>query len=128
MRSLYWRPLLVFAGVGLVIVVAASPAVGGQGAGGSEGVASKGVSVSLKDNVFGPKSVSVARGGKVTWRWRGSNPHNVKFRKVPKGASKRGAGTKSSGRFSRSFTKSGTYRYVCTIHVSLGMKGSVSVK
>jgi plastocyanin len=69
--------------------------------------------------------VKVSTGGKVTWKWRGSNPHNVKFRRVPKGASRRGSKTITSGRFSRTFKKSGTYRYVCTIHEDLGMKGSV---
>ena len=82
--------------------------------------------VAVKDNRFSPRSVSVSRGGKVTWVWRGDNSHNVTFRKVPRGGGKRGAETKSSGRFTRSFKKRGTYRYVCTIHE--GMKGSVTAR
>ena len=51
------------------------------------------------------------------------------FRKVPKGASKKPrAKTRSSGTFTRKFTKRGTYRYVCTIHEDFGMTGSVKVK
>ena len=34
----------------------------------------------------------------------------------------------STGRFTRSFSKRGRYSYVCTIHVALGMRGSVVVK
>jgi plastocyanin len=82
----------------------------------------------VDDNFFSPKNAQVGRGGRVTWRWRGAVDHNVTFTKVPSGASKRGSGTKASGRFSRSFTKKGTYRYVCTIHRSLGMRGSVVVR
>ena len=67
----------------------------------------------------------VAVGGKVRLSWSGSNDHNVKFRKVPKGASKKGAGFRTSGSFTRSFSKRGTYRYVCTIHEAAGMKGTV---
>jgi plastocyanin len=109
----------------VTVALAASPASGGRDD--RSATASKRPSVSIKDNFFSPTSVSVAQGVKVTWRWRGSNDHNVKFRKVPSGASKRGAGTKSSGSFSRSFSKRGTYRYVCTIHVSSGMRGTVTV-
>lgn len=83
--------------------------------------------VSIRDDVFSPRSASVSRDDRVVWRWRGDNPHNVRFRKVPRGASKRGSDTQSSGRFARTFDKRGTYRYVCTIHEDLGMKGSVNV-
>ena len=69
----------------------------------------------------------VSRGDRVVWRWRGSNPHNVRFRKVPRRASKRGSDTQSSGRFARTFDRRGTYRYVCTIHEDIGMRGSVNV-
>ena len=85
------------------------------------------VKVSVKDDKFVPKSTTVAKGGKVTWVWRGQNDHTVTFTKVPKGASKRGAGERSSGRFTRSFTKRGTYRYICEIHAP-DMKGSVTVR
>jgi plastocyanin len=96
--------------------------------GGSHAVAAKNASVSVKDNFFSPRSVTVSRGGKVTWRWRGFIDHNVRFRKVPSGASKRGSVTQGDGRFARTFEQRGTYRYVCTIHEALGMKGTVHVE
>jgi plastocyanin len=123
MKTIFRPRLLVPVIAMLTVALGVAPASGGPSAG-----SSKSVGVSVKDNAFSPRSVEVARGGKVVWRWKGANPHNVKFRKVPSGASKRGSKTQSSGRFARTFTKRGRYRYVCTIHVALGMKGSVSVK
>ena len=111
---------------GLAAVLLVSPASGGRGK--PQGTASKGTSVSVKDDFFSPKTKRVSSGTKVTWRWRGSDPHNVKFRKVPSGASRRGSDTQSSGRFSRTFRKRGRYRYVCTIHESVGMTGSIRVE
>jgi plastocyanin len=118
------RRLVIGAVATLTLAVVAAPAFGG----GPSGQAARGKTVSVDDNFFSPKNASVARGSRVTWRWRGNSLHNVTFTKVPRGASKRSSGTKDSGRFSRSFTKKGTYRYVCTIHRSLGMRGSVAVR
>jgi plastocyanin len=85
--------------------------------------------VGVRDNSFTPKTVRPSVGDRVTWTWKGSNPHNVVFRSVPKGASKKPrSATKTSGTFTRKFTKKGTYRYVCTIHVAAGMRGTVSVR
>jgi plastocyanin len=81
--------------------------------------------VYVRDNFFSPKTARVAVRGRVTWAWKGDNPHNVTFRKVPDGASKRRGRTRTTGSFTRSFSKAGSYRYVCTIHEDLGMKGTV---
>jgi plastocyanin len=98
------------------------PVTGGAGT----AVDAKTKRVSVKDDSFSPRTARVAVGGKVTWVWRGDNDHNVRFRKVPAGAKRpKGSSTQSSGRFSRTFRKRGTYRYVCTIHEDLGMKGKV---
>ena len=114
--------LLVLAGAAVagLLLAFGSPASGGSGAN-----AAKAKRVGVRDNSFTPKTTRVAVGGKVTWTWKGVGDHNVTFRKVPGGASKRGARTRSSGSFTRSFTKKGTYRYVCTIHVAGGMTGRV---
>jgi plastocyanin len=111
--------MLAFAALAFAMV--ASPAVGGAP------VASKAKRVAVKDNLFSPRSVHVGKGGRVTWIWKGAVDHNVTFTKVPSGASKRSSSTKASGRFSRTFGKRGKYRYVCTIHKVLGMRGSVTV-
>ena len=69
--------------------------------------------ISLKDNFFSPKSLTVKKGTKLVFKWRGKAPHNVK-----------GAGisspTKTSGSFSARARKSGAI--VCTIHPGMQMK------
>ena len=109
------------AALGLVMVATAA---GDRGA-----RASATKSVSVRDDFFSPKTVTIRSGNRVKWTWRESNDHNVTFRKVPRGASKKPrARTKASGTFTRTFRTRGTYRYVCTIHEAFGMTGSVKVK
>jgi plastocyanin len=123
MRRVF-RPWLVAPAIVLLpVALGAAPAVGGPDARSADTTR-----VSVRDDVFSPRNVTVARRDKVVWRWKGDNPHNVRFRRVPSGASKRGSDTQSSGRFARTFTKRGRYRYVCTIHEDIGMKGSVRVE
>ena len=82
--------------------------------------------VIVKDNYFEPRSVEVLEGGVVTWKWHGQNRHNVRFTKVPEGASRKGARTRDDGRWKRTFYRKGVYRYVCRLWS--GMRGSVSVR
>jgi plastocyanin len=110
---------------GLAASAVVVPASGGREA----TSAAKGVSV--RDDVFSPRGVTVSRGGKVTWRWRGENPHNVAFRRVPAGASRPkrcGTTSRRGASCTRKFPRRGTYRYVCTIHELAGMKGRVKVE
>jgi plastocyanin len=81
--------------------------------------------VTVNDNFFEPRLVSIDPDEKVVWVWRGENEHNVTFTKVPRGAGKHGAETRRVGRFRRTFRKRGLYKYQCTIHA--GMKGVVDV-
>ena len=73
----------------------------------------------MKDNVFAPRTVTVAAGDTVTWTFRGSVVHNVS-----------GPGFSSkflkSGTFEHTFEKPGSFNYVCTIHS--GMTGKVEVE
>jgi plastocyanin len=76
--------------------------------------------VTLKSMKFSPATVTIRKGGKVTWTWKdGSVPHDVV-----------GSGFRSkivsSGTFRHTFKKAGTFRYVCSIHP--GMKGKVIVR
>ncbi|MBA2504926.1 MAG: hypothetical protein H0V29_03165 [Thermoleophilaceae bacterium] len=69
--------------------------------------------VSVKDNFFSPKSITVSKGEKVKFVWRGRNSHNV-----------RGNGASSalmrSGSYSKSFRKSGIV--FCSVHDGMTMK------
>ncbi len=70
--------------------------------------------VSLKDNVFSAKAVTVKKGTTITWVWKGSAPHNVT---VVSGPKRFRSGTRSRGAtYRQRLTKAGTYRIACTIH------------
>jgi plastocyanin len=117
--------LLTSAALAAAFLLAVSAPSGGSS---STPRASATKSVSIEDDFFSPKRVNISRGDKVVWRWKGFNDHNVRFRSAPSGAKRpKGSTTKSSGRFARTFSKRGTFRYVCTIHEASGMKGRVVV-
>jgi plastocyanin len=82
--------------------------------------------IAVKDNFFSARSVTVQEGDTVRWIWRGDNRHNITFKKVPAGASRRGAKTRSEGHWQRKFRVEGQYRYVCTLFT--GMRGTVTVE
>jgi plastocyanin len=81
--------------------------------------------VRVMDNFFDPRSVGVAQGARVTFVWRGSNRHNVRFTKVPAGETRKGSKILRHGRWSRTFSQPGLYRYVCTLFS--GMRGTITV-
>jgi plastocyanin len=81
--------------------------------------------VLVKDNYFQPRSAAVLEGGRVYWKWRGVNRHNVRFTKVPKGASRKGTRARRQGRWKRTFRRPGVYRYHCRLWA--GMRGTVNV-
>ena len=58
-------------------------------------------------------TVHVAKGRTVTWKWIGTQDHNVT---VIKGPVKFHSRTQSHGTFTRKMTKPGTYLIECTIH------------
>jgi plastocyanin len=80
--------------------------------------------VAVKDNVFAPKSLTVSKGTRVQWVWKGKAPHNVK---VTKGPVKFTSSTKTKGTFTKTLKKAGTYQIVCTIHAP-SMKMTLKVK
>ena len=86
-------------------------------------LASSGKTVRVADNFYGPKSLTVGRGTKVTWKWVGVLKHNVVVHSGPSTFNSR---TQVRGSYSHTFTKKGTYQLVCTIHPSMRM--TVTVK
>ena len=115
---------LVAAALGALGIAFGAPIAGGD-VKASQAPSPKKVKVLVKDNYFEPRSVVVAEGPKVVWKWRGENRHNIRFTKVPRGTSRKGAKTRTSGYWKRKFRKRGTYRYVCK-HWA-GMRGTVTV-
>ena len=68
-------------------------------------------------------TVTVKKGTKVTWHWSGKDMHNVS---VTKGPVKFRSSFKSSGTYSKTVKRAGTYTIVCTIHQP-GMKMKLRV-
>ncbi len=80
--------------------------------------------VTLKEIAFSPKAISISKGTTVKFAFRdGTTVHNVtstgskRFKTVS---------NRSSGTHSRTFSRAGTYRYVCTLHP--GMTGRITVR
>ena len=121
MRRLVFAAL--FAAVAVVALVS-GPVVARSGSGTKPPV--KRAWVRVMDNFFDPRAVSVVPNTKVIFNWRGTNRHNVRFTKVPKGVSRKGSKTQRTGRWSRTLTQPGLYRYVCTLFS--GMRGTITVK
>jgi plastocyanin len=71
----------------------------------------------VRDSSRTPR-VTVDKGTRVVWRWRGDNAHNVY---VTDGPSEFASDTQRSGRYSKKMRRAGTYRIVCTIHSGMRM-------
>ncbi len=76
-------------------------------------LAAAGPTVGVKDDFFSPKTKTVSKGQRVTWKFKGSAPHNVTVTSGPK---KFRSSTKSSGKYRKKLRKRGTYRILCTVH------------
>jgi plastocyanin len=87
--------------------------------------AAAGKTVTLTNNMFGPKTVTIKKGQSVTWVAK-EGAHTVK---ADNGAFQ--SGTLTAGKsYSYTFNTPGTYGYHCTFHGSPGhdMAGKVIVK
>ena len=123
------RRALPAASVAVLLALAGTQAVGSERSGGQVSAAQDvplKARVLVKDNYFEPRSTEVKEGGLVTWKWRGMNRHNIRFTKVPEGASRKGASLRTEGHWKRKFKRPGVYRYVCKVWS--GMRGSVTVR
>jgi plastocyanin len=85
-------------------------------------LAARATGVTVGDDFFRPKSLSVRRGTRVRWTWRGRDAHNVT---VTSGPVRFRSPTQSTGTFSRKLSRRGTYRIVCTIH---GQRMTIKVR
>lgn len=81
--------------------------------------------VTVGNNFFDPRDVSVPVNSTVTWTWNsGGIGHNVTFTGGPQPLPTPSC-TQGSGTHSVTFATTGRYDYTCTIHG--GMDGSVTV-
>jgi plastocyanin len=80
--------------------------------------------VAVKNNAFSPTSVNIKKGDKVVWKWtQGGVNHNVT---PAKGGAGSATTSKKGFTYSKTFTKAGTFSYVCTLHSN--MKVTVKVR
>lgn len=76
--------------------------------------------VTLQDDAFEPRRLTVVAGTSVVWEFDdGPRAHNI----VAEGFS---SDTKADGTFEHRFDEPGTYPYSCTIHA--GMDGTIHVE
>ena len=107
----------------LVLPVAAAVAAAGVVALPSQGATKpKPRQVAVKDDLYSPKSITIKKGTKVVWTWKGKRRHNV-----TEANAKWGSATKRKGTFSHTFTKRGKYLVLCTIHAP-DMEMTIKVK
>lgn len=75
---------------------------------------------------FGPAAVRVSPGTKVVWKWTGKgSSHNVVAKD---GSFSSELVTEAGYTYSQTFSESGTVKYYCEPHKTLGMKGVVVVE
>ena len=82
--------------------------------------------ISLGDNYYAPKAVTVKKGTTVTFRWPGfdeaGDVHDVKLKSGPKGAKPfKSESAATDYTFKRKLTVPGTYKIVCTLHDEMKM-------
>jgi plastocyanin len=84
--------------------------------------------VTMKDIAFKPTELDVKKGATVTWTNEDSVGHDVHSSggPGPKFASGSAGGLAKGDTFKHTFTKPGTYDYVCSVHSN--MSGFVIVK
>ena len=108
----------------LALPVAVAVAAAGVAALPSQGATStpKPKQVSVKDDFFTPRPITIKKGTKVVWTWKGKRRHNVS-----EANGKWGSGTKRKGTFSHTFKSKGTFLVFCTIHAP-NMQMKIHVK
>ena len=105
------KRLLALAIVAALAALAAVPAIAATG------------NVSVRDNVFSPKTKSIKKGSSIKWTWAGKAPHNVVKTSGPGKAFR--SKVMNKGTYTKKFTRKGTYRIVCTIHSGMTMTVTV---
>ena len=72
--------------------------------------------VKIKDNFFKPERVEIAKDDKVLWRFKGSEVHNVAIRKLDSRKIAVRSDFKTSGKYTHTFRKAGTWKVLCETH------------
>jgi plastocyanin len=87
--------------------------------------------VDVVDNYYGPKKLTVNLKSRITWKWtdEAADVHDVKLTSAPKGFKKFQTEPGSAGfAYSKTLTKPGTYRFICTFHEEDNMRMTIVVR
>jgi plastocyanin len=97
-------------------------------AGGGGGGGGKAITVAMSQTQFQPPSVTISKGGKVTWTNEETLPHDVTKAGGPGPDFKSGesGGMSQGDTYSQTFDTPGQVEYICTVHAN--MKGTVTVR
>ena len=102
--------------IAVLVVALATAALAAPIAWGSKPVKT----VSIVDFAFKPKKLTITKGTTIKWTWSKANTqtHNVTLYKGPNGIVKHDwkSKTKLGGSWQHAFSKTGTYKFECTIH------------
>ncbi len=109
-------------------VLAAAPAVAGSHVATRKPQKKK---VEVFDNYYNPKKLTVNLKSRITWDWSedSADVHDVKLISAPKGFKKFQTEPGSAGfSYSKTLTKPGTYKFICTFHEEDGMRMTIVVR
>ena len=87
--------------------------------------------VDVVDNYYNPKKLTVNLRSKITWVWtdESADVHDVKLVSGPKGFKKFQTEPGSAGfTYSKTLTKPGTYKFICTFHEEDNMRMTIVVR
>jgi plastocyanin len=103
-----------------VALTCAAPAVAGHAIAAS----TRHKTVHIGDYYFSPHKLRVKPKTTITWKWpslsAGGDVHDVKLVKGPKGVKHfKSRLTAGDYHFTKKLTRTGTYRFICTIHTDM---------
>jgi plastocyanin len=87
--------------------------------------------IEVADNFYNPKKLTVNLRSRITWVWtdESADVHDVKLVSGPKGFKKFQTEPGSAGfTYSKTLTKPGTYRFICTLHEEDNMRMTIVVR
>jgi plastocyanin len=137
-HRLAWRPIIVAVAAAVaVLALAACGSSASSGASSTPSAAStaggSAAAITIQNFAFTPQTLTVKAGTTVTWTNNDSAPHTVTsadgISTSANTTSLFNGSVNAGATFSHTFTKAGTYYYLCTIHKSqAGMHGEIIVQ
>jgi plastocyanin len=110
------------------VALAAAPAVAGAPPAARTPQKKK---IEVVDNFYSPKKLTVNLKSRITWTWtdESADVHDVKLISGPKGFKKFQTEPGSAGfTYSKTLTKPGTYKFLCTLHEEDNMRMTIIVR